>query len=224
MASIHVIYDWDWNGADRELQQAFALGPRETDGVLTASQLAAARGQWDEARQLAIEAVELDPLSPSGHNILGWNIYLHTGQIVEAERSFRRALQIAPEGGSGQYFLGEALMLQGHHEEALAEFRKETLDDGRLEGSAMAQFAAGRKAESDAALAEAIRHNGTSWPSEIARVYAFRDEKDRAFEWLEKAYEARDEDLYLIKGDPLLKNLESDPRYKAFLRKMNLPE
>jgi hypothetical protein len=62
------------------------------------------------------------------------------------------------------------------------------------------------------------------WPSEIARVYAFRGEKDRVFEWLSKAYEMRDEDLYFIKGDPLLKNIESDARFKAFLRKMNLPE
>ena len=115
-------------------------------------------------------------------------------------------------------------MLQGRYEAALAEFRKETLDDGQLEGSAMAHFAAGHKAESDAALAEAIRHNATSWPSEIARVYAFRGEKDHAFEWLDKAYEARDEDLYVIKDDPLFKNLKGDPRYKAFLKKMNLPE
>jgi TolB-like protein len=224
MATIHIVYDWDWSGADRELQQAFALGPRETDGVQAASQLAAARGQWDEARQLAIEAVELDPLNPTPYFLLGWDIYLHTGQLGEAEQSFRRALQIAPGLGSGQYVLGEALMLQGHYEAALAEFRKETLDDGQLEGPAMAHFAAGRKAESDAALADAIRHNAASWPSEIARVYAFRGERDSAFEWLDRAYEARDEDLYTIKGDPLFKNLEGDPRYKAFLRKMNLPE
>ncbi len=224
MATIHINYDWDWAGADRELQQAFALGARETVGVQAASQLAAARGQWDEARQLGIEAVELDPLNPNAHIILGWNIYLHTGQLAEAEQSLRRALQIAPGWGSGRYLLGQALMLQGRYEAALAEFRKETLDDGQLEGSAMTHFAAGRKAESDAALAEAIRHNATSWPSEIARVYAFRGEKDHAFQWLDKAYEARDEDLYVIKDDPLFKNLEGDPRYKAFLHKMNLPE
>jgi TolB-like protein len=224
LADIHVYYDWDWIGAERELQTAFALGPRETDGVQVASQLAAARGRWDEARQLAIEAVELDPLNPSAHMILGWNVYLHTGQYAEAEESFHRGLQLAPKYGSGEYFLGEALMLEGHQDAALAEFRKETLDDGQLEGSAMALFAAGRKAESDAQLTEAIRHNGNSWPSEIARVYAFRGEKDRAFEWLNRAYELRDEDLYLIKDDPLFKNLDGDPRYKAFLQKMNLPE
>jgi hypothetical protein len=73
-------------------------------------------------------------------------------------------------------------------------------------------------------LAAEIQQNGSSWPSEIARVYAFRGEKDRAFEWLERAYKARDEDLYFIKGDPLFKTLEGDSRYKAFLHKMNLPE
>jgi TolB-like protein/tetratricopeptide (TPR) repeat protein len=224
MARIHTYHDWDWAGADQELQQAFALGPRDTYGAQTACQLAAARGQWDEARQLAIDALERDPLSPDAHMFLGWNVYLHTGQLSEAEQSFRRGLRIAPKWGSGQYFLGEALMLQGHLDAALVEFQKETADDGRLEGSAMALFAAGRKAESDSLLAEAIRRNGTSWPSETARTYAFRGEKDRAFEWLDRAYELRDPDIYTFKGDPLFKNLENDPRYKAFLRKMNLPE
>jgi tetratricopeptide (TPR) repeat protein len=224
LASVRLYYDWDWVGADRELQQAFAMGSRTSRGVIIASQLAAARGRWDEARQLAIEASELDPLDPTAPMVLGWNVYLHTGHFAEAQEAIRRGLQLGPKFGSGEYFLGEALLLEDKQEAALAEFRKETLDDGQLEGSAMALYAAGRKKESDAQLTEAIRHNGTSWPSEIARVYAFRGEKDPAFEWLDRAYEMRDEDLFLIKGDPLFKNLEGDPRYKDFLHKMNLPE
>jgi TolB-like protein/tetratricopeptide (TPR) repeat protein len=224
LAEIHVVYDWDWAGADRELQQAFALGPRDTYGAQVASWLAAALGHWDEARQFALEAIALDPLNANAHGAIGLEVYLRSGNLAEAERSLRRALQIAPEYATGHYYLGEVLMLQGHLDAAQAEFGRETLDDGQLEGSAMAQFAAGRKADSDAQLAEAIRHNGASWASEIARVYAFRGEKDHAFEWLDRAYEARDEDLYFMKADPLFKNLEPDPRYKAFLRKMNLPE
>jgi adenylate cyclase len=224
MAGIHLVFDWDWAGADRELQHANALGPRSAYWAQTASRLAAALGQWNDARQLGIEAITLDPLDPEVQANLGFEIYLRTGDLAEAEESFRRALQIAPATGSGHYFLGVALMLQGQHDAALGEFRKEKLDDGQLEGSAMVHFAAGRKAESDAQLAAAIRHNATIWASEIARVYAFRGEKDRAFQWLNRAYEARDEDLYFMKDDPLFKNLEGDPRYKAFLRKMNLPE
>jgi tetratricopeptide (TPR) repeat protein len=223
IAEIHVEYDLDWDGADRELQQAFALGPRDSYGAQIAMELAGARGHWDEARQLGIEAIALDPLNAASHELIGLEVYLRSGHFGEAEQSLRRALQIAPKYVTGHYFLGEALMLQGHLEDALAEFRKETPDDGQAVGSAMAHFAAGRKAESDAQLAEAIRQNSTDWPQGVATVYAFRGEKDRAFEWLERAYEARDH-LYYIKGDPLLKNIESDPRYKAFLKKINLPE
>jgi TolB-like protein/Tfp pilus assembly protein PilF len=224
LAEIHLLYDWDWAGADRELEQAFALGPRETNGVETASWLAAALGHWDEARQLGIEAIALDPLDPDAQGSLGWAVYVRYGHLAEAEQSLRRSLQIAPAWGAHRYFLGKVLMLQGHLDATLTVFRQETLDDGQLEGSAMVHFAAGRKADSDALLADAIRRNGSSWPSEIARAYAFRGEKDHAFEWLNRAYDMHDEDLYFIKGDPLLKNLEGDPRYKAFLRKMNLPE
>jgi hypothetical protein len=66
--------------------------------------------------------------------------------------------------------------------------------------------------------------NAEEWPSAIARVYAFRGERDKAMSWLERAYSVKDEDLYLIKGDPLMKGLEGDPRYSAFLKKMNYPE
>jgi TolB-like protein len=223
MAEIHVEYDLDWNGAERELRQAFALGPRDSYAADIATELAGARGQWGEGRQLGNEAIALDPLNPNTHEMLGFDIYLRSGQLLEAEKTLRRALQIAPAYETGHYYLGESLLLQGHYEAALAEFRKENPDDGGLVGSAMAYFATGRKAESDAQLAEAIRQNETDWPQGIATIYAFRGEKDRAFEWLDRAYEARDH-LYYMKGDPLLKNLWGDPRYKAFLRKMNLQE
>jgi len=88
----------------------------------------------------------------------------------------------------------------------------------------MVYYAMGRKAESDAALKMGTTQNGASWPSEIARVHAFRGELDEAMQWLERAYAMRDEDLYDIKNDPLVKKLESDPRYEAFLRKMNFPD
>lgn len=224
MAEIHLVYDWDWKGADDELQQAFSLGPRESYGLRTASLSAAARGNWDEARQLAIQAIALNPLDPASQGSLGWAVYLRSGRVPEAESALRRSLEISPSWGSGRYFLGEALLLQSKYEEALTVFRQETLDDGQLEGSAMVQFVTGHKADSDRLLAAAIERDGTSWSSEIARVYAFRGEKDHALEWLEKAYKMRDEDLFFIKGDPLFKSLEADPRYKAFLRKMNLPD
>jgi TolB-like protein/Tfp pilus assembly protein PilF len=224
LAEIYLTYDWDWQRADNELRQAFALGPRESYGLRTASLLAAARGNWDEAQQLAIQAIALDPLDPAAQGSLGWAVYLRSGQYSEAEKALRRSLDISPTWGSGRYFLGIALLLQGKYQEALAAFREETLDDGQLEGSAMVYFATGHKTDSNRQLAAAIARDGASWPSGIARVYAYRGEKEQAFAWLDKAYDMHGEDLYFIKGDPLLKNLEGDPRYTALLRKMNLPE
>ena len=59
---------------------------------------------------------------------------------------------------------------------------------------------------------------------EVGEGYAFRRQKDQACKWLDRAYAHKDSALFYIKGDPLLKSLEGDPRYEVFLRKMNLPE
>jgi len=84
-------------------------------------------------------------------------------------------------------------------------------------------IALGRKKEADAALREFIEKNGRTGAYQIAEVYAFRGETNKAFEWLERACAQRDGGLTSMKGDPLLKNLEADPRYTAFLKKMRLP-
>ena len=93
----------------------------------------------------------------------------------------------------------------------------------RVYGLALAYHALGRKKESDAALAEAIAKYRAIPAFQIAEVYAFRGETERAFEWLERVYAQRDPGLAFIKGDPLLKSLERDPRYATFLKKMRLP-
>jgi serine/threonine-protein kinase len=71
---------------------------------------------------------------------------------------------------------------------------------------------------------EAIAKSADVVPYQIAEAYAWRGEKDKAFEWLERAYRQRDGDLKRIKADPRLTSLFSDPRYKAMLKKLNLPE
>ena len=81
----------------------------------------------------------------------------------------------------------------------------------------------GRKAESDAALRELTQKFAGEWAYQIAEVHAFRGEIDEAFAWLDRAYAQRDGGFSEMKGDPLLKKLEGDPRYNAFLRKLKLP-
>jgi serine/threonine-protein kinase len=87
----------------------------------------------------------------------------------------------------------------------------------------MAYHALGREKESDAALRELIEKLHSSAAISIATVYAFRNQRDEAFQWLDRAYAQHDGGLIFIKIDPLLKNLRSDPRYSAFLKKLHLP-
>ena len=105
----------------------------------------------------------------------------------------------------------------------MTEIEQETSPLWRLQGLALAYHALGRKKEADAALAEFIAKYQADAAFQVAEIYAFRGEADRAFEWLERAYAQRDGGLTEMKGDLFLKSLERDPRYIPFLKKMRLP-
>jgi adenylate cyclase len=223
LADIHVIYDWDWNGADLEIKQALNLGA-QGEAIQAAVRLAAVRGQWNQATELFETGLAADPLNPDLLLLAGWGVDLRSGRFAEADSLFRRVLEISPAAGSANWFLGLSLVFQNRFDEALAVMQRETLYDGQLEGTAIVYHALGKKAQSNSALKQAIEQNAEEWPSAIARVYAYRGDRDQAMNWLERAYSAKDEDLHFIKGDPLMRNLEGDPRYEAFLRKMKFPE
>jgi hypothetical protein len=99
---------------------------------------------------------------------------------------------------------------------------KESDDQMRLGGSAMAYFTLGRKVDSDAALAKMIK-SPTARPFFISSVYAFRGQIDEALKWLHTSDMQRESALLLLKSQPMFDKLEGDPRYKAFLKKINLP-
>jgi hypothetical protein len=88
---------------------------------------------------------------------------------------------------------------------------------------AVVYYALGRKKESDDALQELVVKYHASGAYQIAEVYGFRNQSDEAFEWLDRAYAQHDGGLIETKVDPLLKNLRDDPRYAAFLKKLNFP-
>jgi tetratricopeptide (TPR) repeat protein len=225
LAGIYLVYDWNWAAAQREIDAAFALGGRNSAGLTVAGRVASATDPASETAASALhEAIALDPLNAEAHIVLGYWVYARTGRFAEGERSIRRGLQISPKWGSGHYFLSIDLLMLGRLDDAMEAAKNETFEDGQFEALSEIYHAQHHKSDSDAALARAIKQNANDWASAIALVYAFRGESNKALEWLDRAYAQHDEELYLIKGDPQLRSLESDPRYKAFLRKMNLPE
>jgi TolB-like protein len=214
---------WNWSAAGQESKRALALQPHAVLPLQATAVLEAARGRFDESIRLLNAATEIDPLNAELFWYIG-NARYRSNRLQEAEAAFRRVLEISLTVNSTHYELGRVLLARGQLREALGEMELESPDpsSGRTAGLALVYYAMGRKRDSDAALALLVKES-PDWPVGIAEVHAFRGETDQALKELDRAYVEKDE-LYLMKDDPLLKSLESDPRYKAFLRKMNLPE
>jgi tetratricopeptide (TPR) repeat protein len=120
--------------------------------------------------------------------------------------------------------LAEIYVKQGRSQDALAEIEQmRTGSPFSLQEYAIAYHALGREKESEAALQELITKYQTIAAFQIAEVYAFRNQPDKAFEWLDRAYAQRDGGVALTKTSPLMKSLHNDPRYAALLKKLNLP-
>jgi eukaryotic-like serine/threonine-protein kinase len=115
-------------------------------------------------------------------------------------------------------------LLEGNATEALATFRQLSDEGLRLSGVAMAEHTLGHAKESQRALNQSIAKWGQARPLRIAEIYAWRGEKDNAFEWLDRAYQQRNSDLYNFRNEWTLASLRGDPRFSTMLRKMNLPE
>ena len=221
MGWVQTSYDWDWAAADASFRKALDLEPGNALALRYAGLQAATLGRWNEAIDLANKAIERDPLRPPGN--LGFAL-LAVNRDAEAEAAFRKALELDPGGNSRHRMLGLALLLQGKADAALQEMEQETEENWRLSALPLAFHALGRRSESDAALAALKSKHAGEMAYQIAEVYAFRGEADLAFEWLERAYNQRDGGLTDIKSDRLVRGLAGDPRYKALLRKLKLPE
>ena len=222
MGLVQMASDWDWAGADASFKRALTLEPGNVTAVIRAADLALFLGRLDEALVLYRRSVELDPLSAEAQFFLGVPA-LYAGRLDEAAASFRKALELNPAYPSARVFLGRFYLAQSHPQQALAEMDREPEIYWRLYGQALAYHALGRKKEGDAALAELIAKHSVAAPFQIACVYAFRGDADRAFEWLERSYTQRDTGLIWLKTDPHLKSLERDPRWASLLGKMRLP-
>jgi Tfp pilus assembly protein PilF len=206
-----------------EADQAIALDPRDTAAMVAKALGFHSLGRLTEADTELAHAVSLDPLSPSVHFNRGWVLFW-AGRLPEAEESFRRTLQISPTYESAHFYLGHVLLLRGDPAGALAQMQQEPDRESSLAGMSAVQFATGHRKESDLALELLTQMSAEDWASGIALVHAMRNEPDATFTWLDRAYAQKDEDLYVIKGNPLLRNAARDPRFAAFLRKMNLPQ
>jgi TolB-like protein/Tfp pilus assembly protein PilF len=223
LALISAVYDWDWAAAEARIQRALALDPRDPGNLVTAGIIHMALGRLDEAAASFNAASALDPLGAVAHGALG-TIHHRSGKLAQAEAEFRKVLDISPTYLWGHWSLGTVLLAAGRLDAALSHMHQASRECGGDLGLACVYHAMQRNAESDAALARATKEFADRWAYGIAEVHAYRGDMDQAFTWLDRAYRQKDVVLYRMKGEPLLRNLEADPRYRAFLEKMQLLE
>jgi TolB-like protein len=216
-------YDWNWTAAAAEFRRGFAIDPNSVPGLILASQLSKTLGDWNEAERLQRLALVNDPLATFAIYNLGATLYL-SGRFVDAEAEFRRLQEVSPAFPWTHWALAKTLLAEGRSDAALAMAQQEDIEEYRLVVMPIVLQAVGRQSEADEALKLLTTKYAGSEALSIAMVYAYRNEPDLALQWLDRAYQQKDTALIEIVGEPLFKNIKGDPRYKAFLKKMNLPE
>jgi TolB-like protein/tetratricopeptide (TPR) repeat protein len=212
----------DWAGARSDVERARALGPGDAFAAWASGQLLMTYGELPEALSELRRAVELDPLSAQAWTTLG-QVQLSAGDHRGGRASLARALQIAPLVDEPRYYLFASLLVTGQATEALAMAEASKATWIRYLGVAMAQHDLGHARESRAALEALIATHAEDAAFQVAEGYAWRGEKEKAFEWLERARLQADTGFGWIKVDPLLAKLRGDPRFPALLRKLKLP-
>jgi TolB-like protein/DNA-binding winged helix-turn-helix (wHTH) protein len=219
---IQMSYDWDWERAQASLNKAAELEPGNIEVLRYRSSLYRTLGRLNEAIELYEEVVERDPLRARGYSSLG-NQFYSVGQYDKADAMLQKALELNPQKEHDHTALGLVLLARGRPQQALTEMEREPSEDWKLFGEALAYHSLGRSRDSDAALEKLIVTRQTEWAVQIAQIYVYRGELEKAFEWLDRAYRQHDGGLTFLKVDPILKSLHQDPRYTELLKKMHLP-
>jgi TolB-like protein/DNA-binding winged helix-turn-helix (wHTH) protein len=214
--------DYDWAGANASFQRAVALEPANPENLGFAAWSASILGHFDEAVQLNRRAVDLDPLNAGSWENLATTEFM-MGQLDQSAADSKKALELNPDAGSGAETLSLIYLLQGRPQDGLRDIERVPYGPSRACLYSLTYYALGRKKESDAALSELMIKYSASNAYEIALVYAFRNQADKSFEWLDRAYAQRDSSMMYTKVEPLLNSLHNDPRFAALLKKLNLP-
>jgi len=219
-------YDWDWTGAEREFKRAIELNPNYATAHFWYGEHLTYLGRFDQGIAEIKHAEELDPLSQIISGSVGWALHM-ARQPDRAIEQLRKTLQMDPEFSMTHFYLGMAYEGKEMYQEAITEYRKseEISPAGPgIVGLGHAYAMSGMKEEAQTILDEVKERvaNNQARPSAVAIVYAGLNDRDHAFEWMDKAFEQRAEGVVYLKAQPYFDSLRSDPRRAAFLQRIGL--
>ena len=219
---------FDWRQADRELSTAIELNPGYASAYQWRAVSLASTGRVEEGVNMARRAQELDPLSLIINAYLGF-AYYESRNYDSAADQCKKTLELDPNFAVAHSYLALAYAQKGAYELSLGEARKGVELSGGAANLkvmlAVVTAAAGKRTEAQqmAVQLAGAAHEGYLNPAEIGVIYAQLGEKDRAFQWLETAYEEGSIWTAFLKSEPALDSLRSDPRFARLLREVGLP-
>jgi TolB-like protein/Tfp pilus assembly protein PilF len=222
-------YDWQWAEAERELRRALELNPSYALGHIWYANFLLCRTRLDEAVAEVRKAEELDPLSMVVLTNVGWTL-AYTGHLQEAIDHYHKALALDRDYVQAHWRLGDAYARTNRLDDAIREIETTVALTHRSPSSlawlAQVYGQAGRRKEAEGLLAElrAVAARRYVSPQGISVLYFTLGDRDRGFQWLEKAYEERSNGIAYLAVEPLLEPWRGDPRYRDLLRRVDLPE
>ena len=213
--------EWKFEEGLRELRRATELSPANPTANDLLARVIIYLGRFDEAERHAQHAVQVDPLAYAPQNNLA-RILWYEGKLDQADSVARKAAELQPTAASSRRWQVFVAIGRGDGETALREAQQEPDESYRRFLLPLAHYIRGDRKTADAKLAELLAdHEGLDY--QVAQVYAVRGETDKAFEWLQIAFDSRDTGMLGLLIDPFLRDLRNDPRYKALVAKMNFP-
>ncbi|MEW6128954.1 MAG: protein kinase [Acidobacteriota bacterium] len=227
LAFVKSRYEWDWEGAEAAFRRAIELNPNYALARQWYANHLVSVGRSLEAIEESKRTQELDPLSLMANAQIGW-IYFYSRQYDAGAKACQKAIEMGPNFFSARRYYGLILEAQNKYDEAIEQFEKgrESSANNPIMIAALghAYAVAGKKREAQKLLDELTNEPNERKPSsyDIAVIYTGLGETEKAIEWLEKAYEERNEYLSYVKADPRFDPLRTDPRFQDILRRMSL--
>jgi len=228
LANVSYSYDWDFDAAEREFQRALALGQNDPTAHLWFSHYCIVRNRLQQAHEENSRTLALDPVSPL-FNTVRAEIYYNARQYDQAIAQGRRIIDQYPTYWLAYIWLGSAYREKKMYMDALEQFSKglKVSSDHpamiALYGHALAL--SGDTAGARRALTDLQRLAKTRYVSAIyfAGIYTGLGEKSTAMDWLDKAYNERNDRLVYLNVDPMADPLRSEPRFQSLMKRLHLP-
>lgn len=223
------LLDWDRVAAEKEFLRAIELNPNYPTAHQWYSRFLRGVGRTDEAFQEIKKAEALDPLSLVIINNVAEN-FIDRGDLNAATKECQRMMDIDPNFWAAHQTLGIVLVRQGRYADGLAEAQKSIQFSNRSNASLAllghVYGKLGRRSEADAVIKELqTRYDAKQADGrDLAVLYAGLDDKDKAFEWLQKAFENRSVFLVFLRLEPLMESLRSDARWNELEKRVGISQ